>query len=401
MKKYEPSKEIIEKYADVLVNFALNKGKGIKKGEVVFLQIPESAKPLLVALNKAVLRSGAHPIIQYIPDGMSRDFFELANDEQIKFFPYHYLKGRIKQADHFLMIIADTDLHELEGIDPMKIMEMNKSKKPYKKWRDKKEEQEKLSWTIALYGTEAMAKEAKITLEDCWQQIIKACFLDEKDPINKWKETYKEIEEIRNKLDHLDIKKLHIVSKNTDLFIGLGEKRKWVSGRGYNIPSFEIFTSPDWRQTEGFISFDQPLYRDGNLIKDIYLEFKKGKVVKAEAKYGEKVLKEIVKVKNSDKIGEFSLTDKRMSKISRFMAETLYDENFGGNYGNTHIALGSSFKEAFSGDIKKTSKKQFNKMGFNDSVVHTDIIATEDRTVTAILESDKEVIIYKNGEFTV
>lgn len=398
--RYQPSKEILDKYADVLVNFALNKGKGVKKGEVVFLQVPESAKPLLVALNKAVLKSGAHPIIQFLPDNFSRDFFELANDDQIKFFPYHYLKGRVKQADHFLMILAETDLHELEGIDPLKIMERNKSFKLYKNWRNKKEEQEKLSWTIASYGTLAMAKEAKISLEECWQQIINACFLNEENPVEKWKDVYQEIEQIRNKLDQLKIKKLHIKSKNTDLFVGLGENRKWVSGRGCNIPSFEIFTSPDWKQVNGYISFDQPLYRHGNLIKDIFLEFKKGKVTKAIAKHGEKVLKEMIKVKNADKIGEFSLTDKRMSKINKFMVETLYDENFGGKYGNTHLALGSSFKECFNGDIKKTSKKQFKDMGFNDSVIHTDIISTEDRVVTAILEDGQEIIIYKNGQFS-
>lgn len=398
---YQPSQQILDKYADVLVNFALNKGNGVKKGEVVFLQVPESAKPLLISLNKAVLKSGAHPIIQYIPDNFSRDFFELASSEQINFFPRHYLKGRVRQADHFIMVLAETDLHELEGIDPLKIMDRNKSLKPYKNWRDKKEEQEKLSWVIASYGTQAMAKEANLTLEECWNQIIKACFLDEENPVQKWKDVYKEIEKIRNKLDNLDIKQLHVKSKNTDLFVGIGKNRKWVSGRGCNIPSFEIFTSPDYHQTEGYVTFDQPLYRYGNLIKDIYLEFKKGKIIKATAKSGENVLKEMIKVKNADQIGEFSLTDKRMSRINKFMAETLYDENFGGKYGNMHLAVGSSFKEAFNGDFKKISKKQFKEMGFNDCVIHADIISTEDRVVTAILNNGQEKIIYEDGQFVI
>ena len=53
---YKPSDEILEKYANVLVNFALNSGKGIKKGDVVFVQVPESAKPMLIALQRANLR---------------------------------------------------------------------------------------------------------------------------------------------------------------------------------------------------------------------------------------------------------------------------------------------------------------------------------------------------------
>ena len=89
---YQPSKKILDKYADLLINFALNRGNGIKKGDVVLLQVSECAKPLLVALRRAVLKAGGHSIIQYIPDGMQREFYELANENQLKFFPDKQLK---------------------------------------------------------------------------------------------------------------------------------------------------------------------------------------------------------------------------------------------------------------------------------------------------------------------
>lgn len=396
---YQPPQIILDKYADVLVNFALNNGKGVRKNDVIFLQIPESAKPLLIALNKAVLKAGAHSIIQYIPDGISRDFFDLANNEQINFFPAHYLKGRVRQADHFLMVIAETDKHELEGIDPAKIMERNVAMKPYVEWRKAKENKNKLSWTIGLYGTQAMAKEAGLTLRQCWQQIIKACYLNHEDPIKRWQNAFVKINQTKNKLNKLNIQKIHIKSKDTDLIIGIDKNRQWVGGSGCNIPSFEIFISPDWRQTNGFAAFDQPLYRHGNIIKNIKLVFKDGVVVESSAQYGEKVLKELIKVENSDKIGEFSLTDKRISKISKFMAETLFDENFGGEFGNFHIALGSSFKDSYPGNIAKIKKEEWAEMGYNDSIVHTDLVSTEDRTITAILSNGKKKIIYKNGKF--
>ena len=123
MKLYQPNPEILEKYANVLVNFALNSGKGVKKGEVVFVQIPESAKPLLIPLQKTILQAGAHPIIQYLPDEISKTFFENATPDQLSFFPAALLKGRVEQADHFISIIAETNLHELEGIDPKLIMQ--------------------------------------------------------------------------------------------------------------------------------------------------------------------------------------------------------------------------------------------------------------------------------------
>ncbi|MEI7424763.1 MAG: aminopeptidase [Candidatus Staskawiczbacteria bacterium] len=96
-----------------------------------------------------------------------------------------------------------------------------------------------------------------------------------------------------------------------------------------------------------------------HLIEDIYLEFKNGKVIKATAKKGEKVLKHMIANKNADMVGEFSLTDSRLSKITKFMAETLFDENVGGKYGNTHIALGNAFKDSYSGNPNKVTKKQW------------------------------------------
>ena len=105
---YTPSEEVLEKYADVLINFALGEGKGIKKGEVVFLQVPESAKPLLKALRIAVFKAGGNPITNYIPDDLSRDFFDYADDKQIKFFPAKYLKGKIDEMDHVVSIVAQT-----------------------------------------------------------------------------------------------------------------------------------------------------------------------------------------------------------------------------------------------------------------------------------------------------
>lgn len=398
---YHPAKKIIERYADVLVNFALNSGKGVKRGEVVLIQVPECAKPMLIELYSAVLKAGAHPIVQYLPDGMGRQFYELANKDQVKFFPAKHMKGRIEEIDHSIFIIADTDKHELEGIDPKMIMEKSKAFKPYMDWRNKKEGEGKFTWTLGLYGTKAAADEAGMTEQEYWKEIIKACYLNDKDPVKTWKNISKETDRVKAKLDALKIEKVRIESDKTDLTVVLGKNRKWMGGGGRNIPSFEVFISPDCRYTEGHIYFNEPLYRYGNLIKDIYLEFKGGKVVKATAKKGEKVLKQMIANKNADMIGEFSLTDSRVSKITKFMAETLFDENKGGKYGNTHIALGAAYKDSFPGDPNTVTEAQWAEMGYNDSVVHTDIVSTENRKVTAWLANGDTLVIYKDGKFTV
>jgi aminopeptidase len=131
------------------------------------------------------------------------------------------------------------------------------------------------------------------------------------------------------------------------------------------------------------------------------LKFEKGKVVHAEAKEGENILKEMIASENADKIGEFSLTDFRLSKIDRFMAETLFDENFGGKFGNTHIALGNAYKDSYPGDPSKVKKESWAEMGYNESVIHTDIISSENRVVTAELENGEKIVIYKDGMFVI
>ena len=398
---YHPPEKILEKYADVLVKFALNSGEGIKKGDVILLQVPERAKPFLKSLRKSVMNAGGHAITQFLPDDLTRDFYECAEDHHLEFFPDKYFKGLIDQIDHSIAILCETNPKELSGIDPKKIMKRNHFHKPYMDWRNEKENAGKYTWTLALYGTEQMAEEAGLSIEEYWNQIINACFLDKENPIEDWKKVTEENNRLKEKLDSLKIHELHIEGENIDLKIGLDENRKWMGGSGRNIPSFEIFISPDWKKTNGKIKFNQPLYRYGNLIKDVELEFKEGKVINSKASENENVLKEMIATENADKVGEFSLTDSRMSRITKFMATTLYDENIGGPYGNSHIALGNAYKDSYPGDTSKITKEQWDEMGYNDSSVHTDIINTENKKVTATFEDGSKKIIYDEGKFLI
>lgn len=396
-----PTDLIYQKYADVLVNFALNGGEGVKPNEVVQILIPDVAKPMYGALQQAILKAGAHVLGRFLPTGYTRDFYDLASEEQLTFFPEAYVKARAKLIDHSIAMLAEHDLHELTGVEPKKIFANRKSQQKVRQWLNDKEAQGKFTWTLGLFGTKAMAKEAGLSLEAYWQQIIKACFLDYDDPVAQWKKVSSEIEAIRAKLQSLPIKRLHIESADTDLWVALGEKRKWKAGGGRNIPSFEIFVSPDWRGTEGKIQFNQPLYQYGNLIEDVYLEFKNGKVVKATAKKNQHVLQEMIAQKDADKVGEFSLTDKRFSRIDKFMANTLFDENIGGAHGNTHLALGMSYVDTYDGDVQKVTKQELKQLGFNNVYcsVHTDIISTLDRVVTAEFKDGSKKVIYAHGQF--
>lgn len=400
MADYQPTRQILQKYADVLVNYALNSGKGVRPGEVVQCVVPDVAKPLALALQNTLLQAGAQPLIRLIPTGFSKDFFSLASQDQLTFFPGKYLQAKVNLIDHNIAIIADPDPEELKTINPQKIILNRDAQKPYKDWLTDKEVKGKFTWVVALWGTAAKAKLVGLSLKNYWQQIIQACFLDKVDPIAEWKKISALQRKILTKLNALNIQSVKITGRDTDLIIQIGNNRQWVGGSGRNIPSFEIFTSPDWRGTVGWMKFNQPVYRYGNLIKDIYLEFKKGIVVKAEAKTGNKLLQAMLKSPNADKIGEFSLTDSRMSRITHVMAEILFDENIAGPYGNTHVAIGMAYKDCYQGDGKKLTAEDWKKLGFNDSAEHTDFISTADREVTAVLASGEKRIIYQKGRFT-
>ncbi len=392
--------EILKRYASVLINFALNDGKGIKKGDVVYLVTQTPGIPLAYEVYKAILGAGAHPLMQIQDDDFKLMHLQEGTDEQLTFFPEKYYRGLADTIDHYVRILAENDPLFLSNADPRKVILSSHSTKKFRDWLDNKEDAGKFSWTLCLYGTEGAAKEAGMSLDEYWQQISLACFLDEPDPIGKWKSVFDQIYSIQNILNDMPIAKVHVEAPETDLWVGLGEKRKWLGGSGRNIPSFEIFTSPDWRQVQGTIFFDQPLYRYGNIIENIRLQIENGRIVKASAEKNEKLLQEMISQRNADKIGEFSLTDKRFSRINRFMANTLYDENFGGQFGNTHLAVGKAYHDACTIDPRTMTEQNFIDLGYNDSAEHTDIIATTDRTVTAVLKDGSSKKIYEGGEFT-
>ena len=396
---YRPSKKILENYAKVMIDFALGKGKGVKKGEVVYLQYDSEALPLALAVYKRILEKGAYPMVKGIEESFQKTMFENASDDQLKFFPKEYTKSLVNTIDHRIYLIAPTDPFLLKNINPKKIITANSEKQMLRRWLFEKEDKGKLTWTLCLYGTEGMARESGLSIKDFWQEIINACYLGEENPIKKWEKTFRDINELKKKINDLPVDTYHMISEKTDLYIKLGEKRRFQGGGGANIPSFEIFTSPDWRGVNGKIFFNFPLYRYGNIIKNIQLEFKDGIVIKATADKNEKLLQEMIKQKNANKIGEFSLTDKRFSKISKFMANTLYDENFGGEFGNSHLAVGTSYHDCYMGDVKKMKGSDWENLGFNESVEHCDIINTNPKTVEAIMKDGTKRIIYKNGIF--
>jgi aminopeptidase len=330
---------------------------------------------------------------------MEYNFYALSNNRQLVFQApgdkelMENLSGRI-------FLRAPESLTHLKDVDSARIGKFLVSRKPLREILENREQKGLHGWTLCTFPTVELAEQAKTTMDEYKAQIIKACYLDKDNPVKEWSAILKNVTSIKKWLNGLKVKYFHMESQNVDLKITPGERRKWSGVSGHNIPSFEVFFSPDWRGTEGTYYANLPSFKSGNYVEEVRLTFRKGSVVKAEAKTGEEFTKKQISMDNgASKVGEFSLTDRRFSRIDRFMADTLFDENFGGDYGNSHVALGASYVDTYAGDPADITKEFKKKMGFNDSALHWDLVNTEDKTVTAHLTSGEKMVIYENGMF--
>ncbi len=395
------AKRHLNRYADVLLwGLMTSRHKKFNKGDIILIRFNLSALKLSEILGHKILKMGMNPVFRMASTPvMEQNFFNLSNNSQLVFKTpgdkelYEHLSGSI-------FLHAPESITHLSGTDPKKLSKFAISNKYLREILDQREASGLFGWSLCMLPTQALAKHAGLTLEAYTNQIIKACFLNRKDPVKEWKSIYKKAGVLKKWLNSMDVKYFHIESNHIDLSISAGRKRKWLGISGHNIPSFELFISPDWRGVKGVYYADQPSYRSGNYVEQVRLEFKKGAAVKIHAKKGENFVKKQLSMdKGASRIGEFSLTDKRFSKIDKFMANTLFDENYGGKYGNCHIAVGSSYADSYDGDTARLTKKLKAQLGFNNSALHWDLVNTEKKRVTAHMKTGKPVLIYENGMF--
>ncbi len=391
----------LDRYADVLLwGLTTARKKKFNKNDIVLVRYNLKAVRLAEVLFEKLLAAGHHPILRagYTPNA-EKGFYELSNSDQLV-FQAPGEKELIKNLNGSIAVIAPESLTHLSGVDPARIGRVAMSRKPFRDILERREDSGEFSWTLGMFPTAALARHARMSQKEYARQIVSACFLDKTSPVDHWKSIFIKARDIKKWLNSLKIKTLRIESKHTDVEITPGEERQWVGISGHNIPSFEIFLSPDWRGTKGVYFADMPSFRDGNMVKNLKIEFKAGRAVKITAAGGQQFTRKLLATDpGAAQLGEFSLTDKRFSKIDRFMANTLFDENFGGRQGNCHIALGASYSDTFSGNPAELTAARKKRLGFNQSAIHWDIINTEKKCVTAVLKDGKKRVIYENGMF--
>jgi len=395
------SRSQLDKYADVLLwGLTTSRTEPYKPGDVVLVQFDLAALRLAESVYAKLLARGLNPVPRLaLTPRMETAFYGDADEAQLVFQApgQAVLHENVHGAMHLL---APQSLTHLSGIDPKRIATAAVARKPLRDILVRREERGEFGWTLCLFPTAGLAGKAGMTSREYAAQVAAACFLKDPDPVARWRKLYEEAREIKAWLNAVKAEYLHVESDNVDLRVTPGAQRRWLGLSGHNIPSFEIFTSPDWRGTSGRYYADQPSYRSGNYVKGVRLTFADGVATDIRAEQGEEfVRKQLAMDPGASRLGEFSLTDRRFSNIDRFMANTLYDENFGGPHGNCHVAVGSSYSDTYDGDPAALDAGRKAELGFNDSALHWDLVNTEPKRVRAHLADGRDVTLYEDGQF--
>jgi aminopeptidase len=338
-----------------------------KAGDLVLLRFDQGATPLAEAVYDLLIEQGMVPVPrQNLTTGMEVSFYGKGSDAQIKAIPPGD-RELMENLSGLISLIAPASLTHLAGTDPAKIGLAAVARKFLREIMEAREQTGDFGWTLCAYPTPEQARCAGLTVEDYATQIRQACFLDTDDPVAEWRRVHADVTRVKKALGGLEIDRLRIQSANCDLTVTPGAERHWLGVSGHNIPSFEVFLSPDWRGTEGVYFADQPSYRSGNRVSGVRLTFRAGRVVEATANEGQEFVRgQLAMDQGAAQLGEFSLTDRRHSRIGAFMASTLFDENFGGAHGNCHVAVGASYTDTYAGDQNTLDAAKKETLGFND-----------------------------------
>ncbi len=138
-----------------------------------------------------------------------------------------------------------------------------------------------------------------------------------------------------------------------------------------NIPTEEVFTSPDRSRADGVLRVTKPLVLTGRLVTGLRLTFEGGRITSVAADEGADIVEAQLAVDEGARyLGEVSLVDResRIAKAGIVFHNTLFDENAG-----CHVAWGQSFPFAVPGGVAM-SPEQRTALGLNTSSVHTDVV---------------------------
>lgn len=329
--------------------------------------------------------------------------------EQIENHPYfnRSLWNEYAKKDCSFLLFRTLFPGVMDDIEPEKIARAEYVKRNTSYFFRNKQLAYQISWCMAALPSKLWAE--KIfgkndgSVDKLWYFIFKICMVDKENPEENWNEFISKNQIMINKLNNLKLKYLYYKNKlGTDLRIELLEDVIWhdAFSRGIvNMPSYEIYTTPHYLKTDGVVYSSMPLYYNGALIDELFLEFKEGKVINYGAKIGADVLKNIIySDANSCYLGEVALVEDNSPISNEKIATgvTLIDEN-----ASCHLALGKGFSNSIPNGNNMTARELLEN-GINQSPVHVDfMIGTSDLEITGETNDGQKIKILDKGNFVI
>lgn len=366
-------KTIWDKYAQVLVDYSVD----VQKGELVMISATSfEARDLVKAVYKRVIERGANAIVKVSLGDLSEVFLKHASDEQLDYVD-PITKLEYETVDKFISLGAPLNTKNMARVDLNKLARRGKATKQLSELLMRRAAEGSAKWVIADVPTNALAQEAKMSLDEYSEFLFKSCYLDLDDPVAKLRELDVKQTKWANYLN--DVKKIRITGDRTDITFNV-EGRKWISCSGLNnYPDGEVFTSPVEDGINGEIYFDYPQNYRGNSAHGVHLWIENGIVVRAEADQGEEFLNAMINMdEGSHGIGEIAIGTN--DEIQEITGNILFDEKIGGAI---HMAVGASYPETG---------------GKNVSGLHWDMIKNM-KNGGKIYADD--ILIYENGKMLI
>ncbi len=360
----------LNKLAKLLVNYSAK----VKPGDFVLVSCEDVAEPWMAEVVKEAIKAGAH--VETILDShtVKENKLKYSSKEQLKQESF-ILKYALEKADVWLSAWGTRNTKANSNIDSEIIKLSAIGAKSWRKVYSDGMGDGTLRWCGTQFPTYADAQEASMSLSEYEDFVYGAGLLNSDDPVAEWEKVSAGQERW---VKYLDLKKqLHIISKDTDIVVGVNN-RKWINCDGkVNFPDGEVFTSPEENNINGVITFSFPGIYMGKEIQGIRLKVVDGKVQQAAAEKGQDLLDTLLTLdEGASRFGEVAIgTNYGINKFTRNM---LFDEKIGGTI---HMAIGDSMAEAG---------------GLNKSNIHWDMLC--DMRQCGKIYADGE-LFYEKGHF--
>ncbi|NQT15747.1 MAG: aminopeptidase, partial [Planctomycetes bacterium] len=321
--------------AEVLVNYST----AVEADDLVSLSGPPVARPLIVALYRAVLRAGGHPHVEIVPDECTEIKLELAGEDQLGYADPLDL-FTVERVDVAIRVRGEDNTKALSGTDPRKQALLSQARKEHIARFMARAGSGALRWVTTQFPCHAAAQDAQMSLAAYERFVFSAGKLDLDDPAAAWREISRRQQHL---VDHLNGSKevRFTTPQGTDLSVGV-EGRTWINCDGKaNFPDGEVFTGPVEDATEGVVSYSFPAVHGGREVDGIRLRFRAGRVVDASADRGEAFLLAMLdQDPGARRLGEIAFGANY--SIRDYTKNTLFDEKIGGTF---HAALGAAYPE--------------------------------------------------------